>query len=67
MLELFQADGDPAWLRWALELQARQDALFWDEAEAAGSARIGRDPTVLLRLKEDYDGAEPAAELGARS
>ena len=21
----------------------------------------GRDPSVLLRLKEDYDGAEPAA------
>ena len=31
LLELFQADGDPAWLEWALELQRRQDELFWDD------------------------------------
>ena len=31
LLELFQTDGDPTWLRWARELQARQDQLFWDE------------------------------------
>ena len=28
---------------------------------AAGSARPGEDSSVLLRLKEDYDGAEPSA------
>ena len=28
---------------------------------AAGSAPPGTDPNVLLRLKEDYDGAEPSA------
>ena len=28
---------------------------------AAGSARPGSDPSVLLRMKEDYDGAEPTA------
>jgi uncharacterized protein YyaL (SSP411 family) len=61
LLELFQADGDPAWLEWALDLQRRQDELFWD-AEAGGwFSTTGADPTVLLRLKEDYDGAEPAA------
>ena len=30
LLELFQADGDPAWLEWAMTLQRRQDELFWD-------------------------------------
>jgi uncharacterized protein len=60
-LELFQADGDPAWLRWALDLQARLNELFWDEAEGGWFSTSGEDPTVLLRLKEDYDGAEPAA------
>ena len=35
LLELFEADGDPAWLEWAVELQRRQDALFRDE-EAGG-------------------------------
>jgi len=61
LLELFQADGDAAWLAWARELQAELDARFWDEAEGGWFSTTGRDPSVLLRLKEDYDGAEPSA------
>ena len=60
LIELFQADGDPAWLTWAVTLQQRQDALFWDEKDAGWFSTTGDDPTVLLRLKEEYDGAEPA-------
>ena len=67
LLELFQADGDPAWLTWARELQAQQDARFWDEQEGGWFSTTGRDPSVLLRLKEDYDGAEPSASSVARS
>src|SRR5688572_11321794 len=61
LIELFQADGDPRWLEWALALQRRQDQLFWDEADAGWFSTTGTDASVLLRLKEDYDGAEPAA------
>ena len=61
LLELFQADGDPRWLEWSLALQQRQDDLFWDPAEGGWFSTTGNDPSVLLRLKEDYDGAEPAA------
>ena len=61
LLELFQATGDAAWLEWAIALQARQDELFWDEADGGWFSTTGRDPSVLLRLKEDYDGAEPSA------
>jgi uncharacterized protein YyaL (SSP411 family) len=61
LLELFQADGDPGWLEWALTLQRRQDELFWDPVEGGWFSTTGRDASVLLRLKEDYDGAEPAA------
>jgi hypothetical protein len=61
LLELFQADGDPQWLEWAVDLQARQDELFWDPVEGGWFSTTGRDDSVLLRLKEDYDGAEPAA------
>ena len=60
-LELLQATGDPSWLAWAREVQAAQDRLFWDEAGAGWFNTTGRDPSVLLRLKEEYDGAEPAA------
>jgi hypothetical protein len=61
LLELFQADADPAWLDWAIALQRRQDELFWDEAAGGWFSTTGRDASVLLRMKEDYDGAEPTA------
>ncbi|MGB7218210.1 MAG: thioredoxin domain-containing protein [Vicinamibacterales bacterium] len=61
LLELFQADADPAWLDWAIALQRQQDELFWDEAGGAWFSTTGRDPSILLRMKEDYDGAEPSA------
>ena len=68
LLELVQATGEPEWLDWALALQARQDALFWDEREAGWFSTTGEDGSVLLRLKEDYDGAEPSAtSVGVRN
>jgi uncharacterized protein YyaL (SSP411 family) len=61
LLELFQADPQPMWLEWAMALQRRQDELFWDEQAGGWFSTTGRDPSVLLRMKEDYDGAEPTA------
>jgi uncharacterized protein len=61
LIDLFEADGDAAWLEWALRLQSRQDALFWDDARGGWFGTTGTDPSVPLRLKEDYDGAEPGA------
>jgi hypothetical protein len=61
LLELFQADPQPMWLEWAIALQHQQDALFWDEQGGGWFSTTGNDPSVLLRMKEDYDGAEPTA------
>jgi uncharacterized protein len=61
LLELFQADANPEWLEWAIVLQQRQDELFWDDEAGGWFSTTGQDPTVLLRMKEDYDGAEPSA------
>jgi len=61
LIELFQATGEPRWLEWAITLQARMDELFWDPIEGGWFSTTGHDPSVLLRLKEAYDGAEPAA------
>jgi uncharacterized protein YyaL (SSP411 family) len=61
LIELFQADGNPDWLEWALLLQREQDRLFWDSNAGGWFSTTGNDPSVLLRLKEEYDGAEPAA------
>jgi uncharacterized protein YyaL (SSP411 family) len=61
LLELFQADPRPEWLEWARVLQREQDARFWDEEGGGWFSTTGTDSTVLLRMKEDYDGAEPTA------
>jgi uncharacterized protein len=61
LLELFQVDPDPSWLEWAEVLERRQDELFWDDAAGGWFSTTGRDASVLLRMKEDYDGAEPTA------
>jgi uncharacterized protein len=61
LLELFQADADPMWMEWAIALQHRQDELFWDDQAGGWFSTTGRDASVLVRMKEDYDGAEPTA------
>ena len=61
LLELFQTDGDPEWLAWARTLQTRQDQLFGDQAGGGWYSTTGDDASVLLRVKDDYDGAEPSA------
>ena len=60
VLELFQATGQADWLAWARALQARQDELFGDGESGGWFSTTGVDPSVLLRMKEDYDGAEPS-------
>jgi uncharacterized protein YyaL (SSP411 family) len=60
-LELFQMNGDGRWLDRAIELTATQTELFFDPADGGWFSTTGADPAVLLRLKEDYDGAEPSA------
>jgi uncharacterized protein YyaL (SSP411 family) len=61
LLELVQASGSARWLRWAIELQARQDELFADTEQGGWFSTTGKDHSVLLRAREEYDGAEPSA------
>jgi uncharacterized protein YyaL (SSP411 family) len=61
ILELFFADGDPQWLEWAAALQRTQDRLFWDDVGGGWFSTTGEDASVLVRMKEEYDGAEPSA------
>ena len=37
------------------------DELFWDDKEGGYFSSASGDPHLLLRLKEEYDGAEPSA------
>lgn len=61
LLDLYEAGFDETWLQWAMELQDQQDTLFWDEAGGSYFSSAGDDPLVSVRMKEDYDGAEPSA------
>jgi len=61
LLDLYEATFHEAWFAWAVELQDRQDALFWDEDGGNYFSSTAQDPLVPLRLKDDYDGAEPSA------
>ncbi|KAK7337411.1 hypothetical protein VNO77_17983 [Canavalia gladiata] len=60
LLDLYEFGGGINWLLWAIELQETQDALFLDRAGGGYFNNTGEDPSVLLRVKEDHDGAEPS-------
>jgi uncharacterized protein YyaL (SSP411 family) len=60
LLDLYEASFNARWLRWAERLQSTMDEQFWDEAQGGYFNSGANDPSIVLRLKEDYDGAEPA-------
>jgi len=61
LLDLYEASFDVSWLRFAVELQETQDRLFLDQERGGYFSGTGKDASILLRLKENNDSAEPAA------
>jgi uncharacterized protein YyaL (SSP411 family) len=61
LIDLYEASFDIEWLKFATELQQTQDHLFFDEKNAGYFSTSGKDESVFLRMKDDNDGAEPAA------
>ena len=60
LLDLYEASFDVRWLSWAVQLQQMQDQLFWDSKHGGYFATSGDDPSILVRMRDDYDGAEPS-------
>jgi uncharacterized protein YyaL (SSP411 family) len=60
LLDLYESSFDVQWLAWAAQLQETQDRLFWDEDSGAYFSTTGDDPSILIRMRDDYDGAEPS-------
>jgi uncharacterized protein YyaL (SSP411 family) len=60
LLDLYEAGFDASRVEWAVQLQERQNELFWDEKQGGYFSTTGRDPKILVRMKEDHDGAEPS-------
>ena len=61
LLDVYEATFEIGWLQWAVDLQGIMDRLFWDEAGGGYFSSAEGDPHLLVRMKEDYDGAEPSA------
>src|SRR5207249_5779264 len=61
LFDLYEASFDVEWLKLATELQQTQDRLFFDEKNGGYFSTSGKDQSVFLRMKDDNDGAEPAA------
>ena len=60
LIDLYESGLDHSRLEWAVALQKQQDALFWDRDAGGYFSSTGNDPSVLLRMKEVTDGAEPS-------
>jgi uncharacterized protein len=61
LLDLYEASFDVECLKFATQLQETQDQLFFDEKNGGYFSTSGKDESVFLRMKDDNDGAEPAA------
>jgi uncharacterized protein YyaL (SSP411 family) len=60
LLDLYEASFDVEWLSWAIRLQEQQDTQFWDATGGGYFSTSAGRPDILVRVKDDYDGAEPA-------
>ena len=60
LLDLYESSLDFHWLDLAIKLQNSQDSQFLDQERGGYFADTGTDPSILLRLKDSYDGSEPS-------
>ncbi|XP_074653063.1 spermatogenesis-associated protein 20-like [Tubulanus polymorphus] len=61
LLDLYESNFDSRLLKWAEELQEMQDDIFWDTSNGAYFSTGLADKSLVLRMKDDQDGAEPCA------
>lgn len=60
LIELHATDPSGGWLGWALELQDAMDRHTWSEEKIGYVMSTEIAGQILLTIREDYDGAEPA-------
>ncbi|MGA3245277.1 MAG: thioredoxin domain-containing protein [Bacteroidota bacterium] len=60
LIDLYEASFNVEWLTQALRLAEDQNRLFYDHEKGGFFDTAGRDPSILVRTKEWYDGAEPS-------
>jgi uncharacterized protein YyaL (SSP411 family) len=60
LLDLYEADFDERWVQDAIGLTARMRELFEDQRGGGFFSTSDADSSLVMRMKEDYDGAEPS-------
>jgi uncharacterized protein YyaL (SSP411 family) len=60
LLDLYQMDFDPQRIELAITLAGKMRELFEDPSDGAFFTTAAGDPSLVLRMKDDYDGAEPS-------
>jgi uncharacterized protein YyaL (SSP411 family) len=60
LLDLFEATAEPSYLKVALELAAQMTTRFEDREAGGFFSTEAGVADLLLRMKDDYDGAEPS-------
>jgi uncharacterized protein YyaL (SSP411 family) len=65
LLDLYECTFDFDWLEHAIALTEKQQALFEDKEAGGFFASAQADAAKLMRLKDDYDGAEPSGNSAA--
>ena len=61
LLDLYEASFRVSDLTWAIRLQETQDRLFWGDKGGGYFQTPPNDSSILVRMRDAYDGAEPSA------
>ncbi|KAI9274771.1 Six-hairpin glycosidase-like protein [Phascolomyces articulosus] len=60
LIDLYEATFDDQWIQWAYSLQEKQNEQFYDK-DGGGYFNVNsEDKSILVRMKEEQDGAEPS-------
>ncbi len=65
LLDLFEADPTPEYLERALDIAKRGLTQFEDSIHGGFFSTAAEDPAIVLRIKDEYDGAEPSGNSAA--
>lgn len=65
LVDLYEASFDEKYLKLAVELCEVMVNDFYDETEGGFFDTSGKDKSILIRTKEDYDSAEPTGNAVA--
>ena len=60
LLDLYETDFNPHRLELAITLSGKMRERFEDPVDGAFFTTAAGDPSLVLRMKDDYDGAEPS-------